>query len=270
MIRVIVAGLIAVTTIVLAGCTTTTGTPTARTLTSNAPVRTPENRAQRREESLDTYIKLGFGYLRESNMRGARLYLQKALTLDPSSAAAHGGMALLYQYEKEFKLAEEHYLKAMKYDPSHTSTRNNYGVFLAQMGQYQKAYEQFAIAAKDFEYLGRANTYLSLGQMASHMGQSGKAVEAWQKSIVIDPDLARAYFELATQYFGSNKLPLSKRYLDKYADLVGPSAHGLWLGVRVERAFGSKDGEASKSLALQKLFPYSSEYLEYRQWLKVD
>jgi type IV pilus assembly protein PilF len=229
-----------------------------------------DNRNQQREESLDTYLKLGFGYLRERNSRGARLYLQKALALEPKSAAAHNGMALLYQYEKDVELAEEHYIKALGYDPEHTSTRNNYGVFLTQSGKYQKGYEQFTIAAKDFDYLGRAQVYLSLGQTAAQLGKTEEAVEAWQKCIAIDPNMAGAYFELAKRYLDGNNLPLSKQYLDKYAELAGPTAHGLWLGVRLERAFGNKDGEASKGLALQNLFPYSSENLEYQQWLGAD
>ena len=44
-------------------------------------------------------------------------------------------------------------------------------------------------------------------------------------------------------------------------------ARSLWLGLRIEHRFGNRDGVASKGLALEKLYPYSSETLEYKQWL---
>ena len=40
------------------------------------------------------------------------------------------------------------------------------------------------------------------------------------------------------------------------------------MAVRLEHAFGNKDGEASKALALKNLFPYSEEAIAYKAWLK--
>ncbi|HEY0894045.1 MAG TPA: type IV pilus biogenesis/stability protein PilW, partial [Cellvibrio sp.] len=39
----------------------------------------------------------------------------------------------------------------------------------------------------------------------------------------------------------------------------------LLLGIRLERVFGNKDKEASYLLVLKNRFPYSKEYLEYKQ-----
>jgi type IV pilus assembly protein PilF len=110
---------------------------------------------------------------------------------------------------------------------------------------------------------------LSLGQVANNLGKTQEAVKAWQKSITLNPRMADPYFNLATVFFNQNNLPQAKQHLDAYNGLVGPTAWGLWLGVRLERAFNNSDGEASKGLALQKLFPYSQENLEYQEWLKA-
>jgi type IV pilus assembly protein PilF len=37
------------------------------------------------------------------------------------------------------------------------------------------------------------------------------------------------------------------------------------LGIQLEKVFGNKDKEASLALILKNNFPYSKEYLEYKQ-----
>ena len=268
MTRVIIIGLIAIVGVLTTACTTTT---TSVTRPGEPTATVPESREDKKkakQEGLDLYVKIGLGYIRENNRKAARFNLRKAIEIDDRSAAAHDGLALLYQLEKENELAEEHYRKALKYDPDFTRARNNYGAFLLLNGKYEEAHKQFLIAAKDLDYDRRSRVYVSLGTTATHLGNTEEAVSAWERAINLDPNMAPAYFELAKTYFAENNLPRAKIYLDGYSALAGPTAQSLWLGIRIERAFGNKDGEASKSLALKKMFPYSLEYLEYREWLK--
>ena len=181
---------------------------------------------------------------------------------------ANNGMALLYQLEKEDELAEEYYLKSLRYDPGLTAARNNYAIFLLRKGRNEEAYKHLLDAAEDLGYPRRARVNLSLGQAASRLGNIDEALRAWEKSINIDPLMAPSYLELAKVYFERNNLPVAKQYLDKYDELVGPRAEALWLGVRLENAFGNSDGVASKGLALKKMFPYSQQNLDYQEWQK--
>lgn len=268
MIRVINIGLVVIIGVVTTACTTTTTSTMGPEGASSTVADSRKDKKKSKQDALELYIKLGLGYIRENNRKGARFNLQKALAIDNRSAAAHDGLALLYQLEKENDLAEEHYRKALKYDPDFTRARNNYAAFLLRAGEYEKAHKQFLIAAKDLDYDRRSRVYVSIGVTATHLGHTEEAVSAWEKAINLDPEMSPAYFELAKAYFEANNLPRAKIYLDDYSELAGPTAQGLWLGVRIERAFGNKDGEASKGLALKKLFPYSLEYLEYREWLK--
>lgn len=249
----------------LFGCTSTT-THTNKTLASSSGQSTGKKR-ERRQDSVASYVKLGLGYLRDDNREGARYNLQKALALDGRSPAAHNGMALLYQLEKESGLAEKHYLQALDYDGEFTRARNNYAMFLAGEGQYEKAYEQLQIASGDLDYPRRARVFLSLGQAASQLGKTEEAVIAWEKSLALNPRMVPAHLELAELKFTQKDFVAAKRHLDFYHRAVGPTARGLWLGIRLDREFANKDGEASKVLALKKMFPYSEEYLAYQRWL---
>ncbi len=219
------------------------------------------------KEALQDYIQLGLGYLGEGDRDSARYHLQKAQKIDNRAPGVHNGLALLYQVEMEYELADEHYRKALSLDPRFTRARNNYGVFLYQRERYEEAYEQFSRAAADTDYRLRAQAFLSKGIVARQLGRQDEAVEAWRRALALNPRLATAYLELASHYYAQEDYVQARRMLEQYDERAQPSSRSLWLGVRIEHAFGNRDARESHAMALQKLFPYSSEALEYQQWL---
>jgi type IV pilus assembly protein PilF len=62
----------------------------------------------------------------------------------------------------------------------------------------------------------------------------------------------------------------AKKHLDRYQALGQQSARALLLGIRLERVFGNKDQEASYLLVLKNRYPYSKEYLEYKQTMMYN
>lgn len=252
-------------TVALAGCTTTT-TTTSRTLTSeNAKVGSDKDRQQ---AALENYIELGLGYLRRDNREQARANFKRALDIDSRSAAAHNGMALLYQVNREFELAEKHYLQAIGYDSGFTQGRNNYAVFLVHRDRLEDAYQQLVIASQDLHYPRRGQIFLSLGEVASGLGKTSEAIAAWERVTGLNPRVGLPYLSLAEAYFDQGDYPRAKAYLDQFSRLSKPSAPSLWLAVRLEDAFDNADGVASKGLALKNLFPYSEQALAYQKWLE--
>ena len=229
-----------------------------------------DNKRDKEKEAAETYVQLGLGYLRRGDRQRSRANLLKALERNDKSAAAHNGLALLSQLEDENELAEEHFKKAISYEPELTRVRNNYGVFLFGQKRYKDAYKQFLIASEDVSYPRRANIFFSIGQIAKQLSKPDEAKQAWEKAIKLNPELPGPFLELAEVYFKAGDYPKTKRYLEHYETLSKPSPRVLWLAVRLEHAFGNKDGVASKALALRKLFPYSEETLEYKAWLKAQ
>jgi len=236
---------------------------------SEASASRHDNERDKEKEAADTYIQLGLGYFRQGDKQRARSNFIKALERDPRSGAAHNGLALVFQLEDETQLAEEHFEKAIALEPDLTRMRNNYGVFLFRQQRYEDAHKQFLIASQDINYPRRGRIFYSIGLIAKQLGKVGEAQKAWQKATKLNPDLPAPYLELANVYYEEGDYPKAKRYLERYEKLTEPSSKGLWLAVRIESAFGNKDGEASKALALTNLFPYSEETIEYKAWLKT-
>lgn len=231
---------------------------------SSAPQRsTPVSMSQ----AMEDHVQLGLSYIGQGNREAARHHLNKALEIDSRSAGAHNGLALLYQMEQENDLAEKSYKRAIALDRNFSRARNNYGVFLVQQNRMEEARDQFARVVEDTNYEQRPLAFLNLGLTARQLGREDEAVEAWSRAIALNPRLSAPYLELADYHFSKGEFPLAQRMLSAHDSLSRPTARSLWLGLRIENEFGNRDAVASKGLALEKLFPYSSENLEYKKWL---
>ena len=236
--------------------------------TTETPASQHETERDKNKEAAETLVQLGVGYLRKGNRQRARINLLKALEKNQRSGDAHNALALLLQMEGESALAEEHFKRAIAYEPELTRLRYNYSIFLLAQKRYDDALEQFSITAEDINYERRGHVFFNIGLIAKQQGKVEEAQQAWEKAILLTPDLAGPFLELADIYFTANDYPKAKRYLDRYEGLTRPSPRALWLAVQLEYVFANKDGEASKALALRNLFPYSQETLEYKAWLK--
>ncbi len=222
------------------------------------------------KEAAATYVQLGLGYLRKGERQRARTNLLKALENDKRSADAHNALALLLQMEDENGLAEEHFEKAVTYEPDLTNVRYNYATFLYRQKRFADAEEQFLIAAEDINYARRGQVFYNLGLIAKQLGKAGQAQQALEKATKLSPKLSGPFLDLAEIYFEMGDYPRAKRYIEHYENLSKPSPRALWLAVRLEHAFGNKDGEASKAMALKNMFPYAEETIEYKAWLKAQ
>jgi type IV pilus assembly protein PilF len=221
-----------------------------------------------KNKAYDTHLNLGMTYLQRDNREASRRHFEKALKLKPDSAPAHNGLGLLYQLTGEIALAEKSYKRALSEDDSYTQVRVSYGRFLYDQARYPEAYAMFEKAAMDISFQQRALTLTYLGQTALKLGNTIKAKSTFEHAINISSNLTLAMIELGDLYFDEKQYAKSKQYLDQYTNLAGRSARSLWLGIRIERIFGNKDKEASYSLALRNLHPYSQEYLEYKKELQ--
>ena len=237
---------------------------------SEAAASRHDTTRDKNKEAAETYVQLGLGYLRQGERQRARTNLLKALEKDNRSAEAHNALALLLQVEGENDLAEEHFKKAVDYEPSLTSVRYNYATFLLRQKRFPDAEKQFLIAAEDINYARRGQVFYNLGLIAKQLGKAEQAQQAWEKVIKLNPKLPAPFLDLAEVYFKTGDYPKAKRYLEHYESLSKPTPRALWLAVRLEHAFGNKDGEASKAMALKNMFPYAEETIEYKAWLKAQ
>ena len=114
-----------------------------------------------KQKLIDNYVRLGMAYLQQDSRDAARRNFEKALAINSKSAPANNGMALLYQLNAEFSLAEKYYLKAISSDASYTQAKNNYGIFLYRQARYQEAYDVFKDVVQDLSYVHREHALVA-------------------------------------------------------------------------------------------------------------
>lgn len=218
-----------------------------------------------KEKALELHIKLASGYIEKKNRESARHHLRKAFELDKNSPGAAAAMARLYELEGEPELAEEQYQQVLRRKKDFTEARNYYGLFLYRAKRYEDAFAEFEKAGRDLGYNDRAQVLVNVGRTANKLGNIARAESAFAHASILSPNLISPFIELADINFQKKEYAEAKRYLDQYSAMTNSSPRSLLLGIRIERIFGNKDKEASYALQLKNRFPYSKEYLEYKQ-----
>ncbi|MBB3167972.1 type IV pilus biogenesis/stability protein PilW [Simiduia aestuariiviva] len=216
-------------------------------------------------KALETHIRLGLGYISESNLDSARFHLNKAAQIEPRDPGVLNGKGLLFQLEGEPKLAEKSFKEALRQDRNFTQARLNYATFLYNKERYQEAYENYEIAAEDLNYDRRAIALYGVGISAQKVGREDRAVAAFSHSVLLQRNLSASHLELADHYLKQQDFAKAKQHLTQFETYSRPSARSLWIGIQIERIFGNKDKEASQVMSLKNMFPYSKEYLAYKQ-----
>src|SRR5690606_23242805 len=221
---------------VLAGCVRTGGMVD--------PLSTSEGRAAAR----DAYIQLGIGHLQQGSTEKAKEPLRQALMLDSSSAEAYSALAVVYQYEMEPKLADEHYRKALALSQNDTRVLNNYGGFLFEQKRYPEAYAQYLKASEDTLYGERSRVFENLGRTALQMGKREEAKQHFQKALRLNSQRSVSLLEMAVLSYESNDYVAARSYYEGYIQQASQTPKSLLLGIRLARVFEDRDQAASLGL----------------------
>ena len=224
------------------------------------PLKTEEGRKAAR----DAYVQLGIGYLQKGSPSQAKVPLKKALEINSSDADAHAALALVFQAEREPKLADEHYRQALSSRRDDARILNNYGSFLYEQQRYPEAYERFQQAAADNLYVERPRVFENLGLTALQMGQRQLAMEHFDKALRLDRNRPRALLAMAQLSWEDRQYVPARGYYDRFLALKAPQdARSLLLGVRLAKVFQDRDRAANFGMQLQRLYPGTAEYQQY-------
>lgn len=241
--------IIAMSMVLLAGCVTVDG------------------RQLDPERAVSSHVTAGMEYLRIGQPSNARRHLNKAIEIDDRSAEAHNAMALLYRYEVDDVREEQHYRKALRADSNFAPARNNYGIFLVRKKRYDDALKQFSRAAENVSYDNRGIAYENMGRIYAMKGKRELAIDAYNKALRLNPRGLGLNLELADLYYQVGDIKSADFYYSNFARVANPQpARALWLGIRIAAELKQLDRIASYELALQKLYPESNEYQEWKKW----
>jgi len=216
----------------------------------------------------NAYMHLGVGYLQNDELSAAKIPLQKAIEFNPKNAEAYAVLALVFQQEKEFELAEKNFKKALRIDAKNPRILNNYGSFLYVTERYAEAMTQFEKAANDYMYVDRVSVLENMGLTALRMNQIDLAKSYFQRAINLNRRQGRSLVELAEICYKSREYKTADEHYKSFVNLVDDnffeqSAHTLALGIKIAKANNDLVRSASYGVQLRRSFPNSPEYQQY-------
>lgn len=219
------------------------------------------------EKAVESYVALGISYLRQGNHQMARKKIERALSIDPESAPAHGAMALFWQDRGEAELAQKEYRIALGYDDEYSLVNYHYGRFLMVLGD-KKACQFLRKASLDIDYAGRRAALEDLGLCYYSQKQIKKSITAYEKAWQQESSSLIASMNLSAIYVEQKRFDLAQRWFKRFetALLRSTEQHtpmSLWLGIQIAKASRDRNAEANYAFKLKKSFPRSTEYQNY-------
>lgn len=172
--------LLALTTLVVAGCASLGGAPDRDR--AKIHLQVAADRAARKE----------YGSAIDAT--------RKAIESDPNYASAYNHLGLLYLETKRYDKAEEAFKKALETQPAYPEVWNNLGVLFNRQQRYKDAIPYLEKASQSDGYANPENALTNLGYSYFRLGEYAKAKAFHQKALDVAPIFCLAYKNLGDVY----------------------------------------------------------------------
>jgi len=203
--------------------------------------------------------ELGVAYLSRGQYKVAMNKLKKALEFDNTNADAHHYIAELYRRLNENSLADSHYKEALDLKSKDSSIKNNYGIFLCNIGSYDKGLKLFNEVLLDPVYSDKGQAYENMGLCAEKEGNIRNAEKYYATALKFNKNLPSALLGLAQISFDKKNITAASDFLSRHKKLSRPSSQSLWLELLIARKRGIKGQVGTLALKLKQFFPDSRE-----------
>jgi type IV pilus assembly protein PilF len=185
--------------------------------------------------------QLGARYLQAGRITLAREKLKKALKQDNNSSEVHHYYALLQQKIGKQDSARQHFEKAVKINANNPNLLNNYGSHLCQRGHYQKAIQQFDLAAKDPFYKTPEFAYTNAGICLRKTQDDTGAEQYFRKALDKNINFGSALFQMAKLNYHRKNFAKAQAFLLRYDDNNPPAVESLALCIKINTQLDDRD-----------------------------
>lgn len=235
----------------------------------------PNQRVSNRTELARVRTAMAGQLIKEHKLDEAQRQLELAFNADARYAPAYDMMGNLLRAEgspANLKKADEFFRRSIAIDPKNAQARNNYGVYLSQMGRYNDAINNFNIAANTLGYEDRASALENLGRTYLLVGHTRPAEEAFVRALDINPSTIIARVEMIDILIDQKRTLQAKEYYDSLKSLF--QAHGqplpprlAYQGVRLSILQNNPQERQTLSTLLLSQYPLSDEAKKLKTWL---
>lgn len=246
--------------VLLAGCQTSmVSADGSSSAVNDAPVLPDSQEESNTRRRARIRVELGANYFQQRNLPVALNELRQAQQIDPSYPQTYSMLGLIYMDMGDKARADENFQQGLRLAPDDSEMQNNYGWFLCQNGQYTQAVEHFNQALRNPLYTTPAKPLRNAGICELRRNDEKSAEAYFLRAFQVDPRDPVAMYQLSELYLKRGDLVQARKYQQRILSMYKPVPEVLWLGLRIERAAGKSDIEASYAAQLRGRFPDSKE-----------
>ena len=209
-------------------------------------------------ERARAHSDLAAAYFQQNKYEIALTEFNEAVKIDPTYSPAYNGLGLVYAALGEDAKADANFLKAIQVQPASSEAHNNYGSFLCARKRYDESIPHFLAAVKNPLYPTPNLAYANAGICSARKNDIKNAEIYLNKALQLQPLTYSAAYQLADIQFKRGETKAAKASLQNVL-IASPTPESLWLGIKIERALGGRDNEASYALQLRQQYPDSEQ-----------
>lgn len=209
-------------------------------------------------ERARAHSDLAAAYFQQNKFEIALTEFNEAVKIDPTYSPAYNGLGLVYAALGEDAKADASFIKAIQVQPNSSEAHNNYGSFLCARKRYDESIPHFLAAVKNPLYPTPNLAFANAGICSARKNDIKSAEFYLNKALQIQPLTYSAAYQLAEIQFNRGEIKAAKSTLQNVL-IASPTPESLWLAIKIERALGGRDNEASYALQLRQQYPNSEQ-----------
>ena len=146
------------------------------------------------------HLRMGYQSLQQGDSTSALKELLQAEKLNPQDPEIQFALGWAYSAKGRFLEALEHFRQTLVLNPKLTEAHNAMGATYIEMAKWDEAIQEFEIVLKDLLYMTPYYVQNNIGWAYYKKGDRLKALEYYQKAVVLKPDFGLAYFNMGMVY----------------------------------------------------------------------
>ena len=194
------------------------------------------------DEAYDEYLQLGAKYLEMGRYDLAEPKLRRAIVINSKNPQAWNVLALLYEQERDIAAGYQSYEKLINSNPDYELGYANFATFLCTFErepEREQLYQKMRVKDRNFQLL----SYVSEGNCYRRRADLGRASQAYQQALKIDPHAVGALLPLADIELRENRPAEALKYLKIIHTYVGYSPDSVSIAIKAARQVGDRNTE---------------------------
>lgn len=250
-------------TLLMLGCASNPASSGVTSASSGQPDIVTESDESDNRRRARLRLQLASGYFAQGQTNVALDEVKQSIAADPGFPDAYNLRGLVYMKLNDLPLAEDSFRRALALNPRDASTAHNYGWLLCQQARYPESFQYFDRAASNPTYDGQAKSLMAQGVCQARAGLKAEAEQTLTKAYQVDAGNPVIGYSLAAVLYERGELPKAQFYIRRLNNSELANAETLWLGIKVERRLGNREGMMQLGDQLKRRFGQSREAASY-------